>query len=224
MQLRVVDDWFAHNRCTLARQADALRGNVCCNTIFLGGSLENCPCPKALSTLRLPLGVPARLLREADALARRLLLAPTSRTAAAAGCEREAGYALLGALCLAQNPSLTQAPHVPCGDLLRLWEPALGASSAAQLDLTKHNPDPNPARADGEAVVAAEAWWRASALAALQVPRLSRRLQSLSRCAAPVALLCRCSLKPCLLCMHQSLLPVGYGRLPRDLHGIIVSV
>ena len=122
------------------------------------------------STPRLPLGVPARLLREADALARRLLLAPASRTAAAAGCEREAGYALLGALCLAQNPGLTQA--LPRGDLQRLWEPALGAAAAAQLDLTKHVPDPNPARPDGEAVVAAAAWWRASALAALQVPRL----------------------------------------------------
>ncbi|KAK9838575.1 hypothetical protein WJX81_008486 [Elliptochloris bilobata] len=95
-----------------------------------------------VAATRLPLGVPARLMREADSLARRLLLNPASKTGAAAGCEREAGYALLGAL-------------------------------SAQLDLTRQaaagaGPDPNPGRPDGEAVVAAEAWWRASALAALQ--------------------------------------------------------
>ena len=52
------------------------------------------------STLRcrLPLGVPARLFRQARALAEKLIGSPGSQRAAGQGVEREAGYAVMSAL------------------------------------------------------------------------------------------------------------------------------
>jgi len=84
---------------------------------------------------RLPLGVPARLVRDADALAARLLLAPACAAAPGAGVEREAGYALLGALCAALPPEQLAARR---GAMPALWAPALGPGAAAALDLTKY--------------------------------------------------------------------------------------
>jgi len=109
--------------------------------------------------------VPARLLRDAESLAEKLTQRPASCHRAAAGVEREAGYALLGALCLALPPERLRERR---GALPALWAPALGAKAAAALDLTKYAPPGGPGQADGEGLMAAEAWWRASALAALQ--------------------------------------------------------
>jgi hypothetical protein len=79
--------------------------------------------------------VPARLVRDADALAARLLLAPACAAAPGAGAEHEAGYALLGALCAALPPEQLAARR---GAMLALWAPALGPNAAAALDLTKY--------------------------------------------------------------------------------------
>ncbi len=48
---------------------------------------------------RLPLGVPARLARQAHELARSLIRSPGSQRAAGQGVEREAGYIIISALC-----------------------------------------------------------------------------------------------------------------------------
>ena len=48
---------------------------------------------------RLPLGVPNRLGRAALEAAEGLIRAPGSQRAAGQGCEREAGYVIMSALC-----------------------------------------------------------------------------------------------------------------------------
>lgn len=50
-------------------------------------------------------------------------------------------------------------------ELLDLWQPALGADSAAALDFRRFAAAPSPS---WETEAAAEMWWRASALQALQ--------------------------------------------------------
>lgn len=59
--------------------------------------------------------------------------------------------------------------------VLDLWDAALSADSATQLDIRRFVAEPNPVW-DVEA--AAEMWWRASALEALQVCRRSLLLLS----------------------------------------------
>ena len=54
---------------------------------------------RTLCARRLPLGVPSRLGSQALEAAQGLIRAPGSQRAAGQGCEREAGYAILGALC-----------------------------------------------------------------------------------------------------------------------------
>ena len=63
--------------------------------------------------------------------------------------------------------------------LLDLWTVALSADSTAQLDIRRFVAEPSPA---WDIEMAAEMWWRASALEALQACRwLSTALQPLHR-------------------------------------------
>lgn len=59
--------------------------------------------------------------------------------------------------------------HVQRPLVLALWSVALSADSAAQLDIRRFVKQPSQA---WDTEMAAEMWWRASALEALQVPAL----------------------------------------------------
>lgn len=57
---------------------------------------------------RLPLGVPSRLPSKVMDLAEDMITAPASKIAAGQAVEREAGYVMLGALCLSFSPEALQ--------------------------------------------------------------------------------------------------------------------
>ena len=59
---------------------------------------------------RLPLGVPSRLPVKALQMAEQLIERPLSRRAAGRAAEREAGYFLLGALCISLPADALQVP------------------------------------------------------------------------------------------------------------------
>jgi hypothetical protein len=85
----------------------------------------------AAAASRLPLGVPNACLATAARAAASLATAPRGQGVAAC-CEREAGYVLLGSLCMA-FPEVVSAA-VGGASVLRLWGPALGEDAAAELD------------------------------------------------------------------------------------------
>lgn len=80
---------------------------------------QKCPAPKPdlipgcsgwrCLLCRMPLGVPSRLVQRGLELAQALLTRPTSQRVAGRGCEREAGYVLLGALCTCLPATSMQA-------------------------------------------------------------------------------------------------------------------
>ncbi|CAL8466413.1 g5949 [Coccomyxa elongata] len=113
-----------------------------------------------VASTRLALGVPSRLARRALESAEGLITRPGSQSAAGQGVQREAGYIILSALCVCGSPELLKP-----AELLDLWQPALGADSAAALDVRRFAAAPSPS---WETEAAAEMWWRASALQALQ--------------------------------------------------------
>ncbi|KAL4425068.1 hypothetical protein ABPG77_010382 [Micractinium sp. CCAP 211/92] len=108
---------------------------------------------------RLPLGVPASLLASVLDYATRLITAPQSQQGVVACLEREAGYILLASLCATQPAELL---HTQPAELLQLFEPALGAEAATELDRRYCS---NVSSLDH--VVAMELWWRSAALQAL---------------------------------------------------------
>ncbi len=59
---------------------------------------------------RLPLGVPASLFMEALELAQAFIGNPTSARATGVAVEREAGYILLGALCMCLPAEVLKVP------------------------------------------------------------------------------------------------------------------
>ena len=100
----------AATAAAVAAAADGVTGAACGAASLL----------VAASTL--PLGVPARLGDDALAAAEALVTRPASRTAAGAAAEREGGYTLLGALCLALPAPVLAERRLA---LLALWQPAL---------------------------------------------------------------------------------------------------
>ncbi|KAL4431040.1 hypothetical protein ABPG75_006296 [Micractinium tetrahymenae] len=111
------------------------------------------------ASTRLPLGVPASLLGSVLAYATRLITTPQSQQGVVACLEREAGYILLGALCATLPAELLETRPA---ELLQLFEPALGAEAATELDRRYCS---NVSSLDH--VVAMELWWRSAALQAL---------------------------------------------------------
>ncbi|KAK9820084.1 hypothetical protein WJX72_005985 [[Myrmecia] bisecta] len=114
-----------------------------------------------VASTRLPLGVPTNLILDALDLAQRLICKPESQRASGWSVEREAGYIVLGALCISLPAEIMEERRMT---LLDLWQPALSPESALQLDLKKYL---TTSVAGGEAIMAMEMWWRAAALEAL---------------------------------------------------------
>eukprot|EP00884_Botryococcus_braunii_P001693 jgi/Botrbrau1/11524/Bobra.0393s0003.2 len=110
----------------------------------------------------LPLGVPASLFMEALELARAFIGNPTSARAGGVAVEREAGYVLLGALCVCLPAEVLKDRRE---ELLTLWGPALMTDTALALDLKRYL---TSSLAGGEVVMSMEMWWRSAALEALQ--------------------------------------------------------
>lgn len=110
----------------------------------------------AASTTRLD--VPSRLYDEAFEFAKQLILNPKSTGAKSWAIEMKAGYCILGALCVAMPSSLKSK-----GDLLDLWEPALGSTAQAVM-LNK-----GLMKAGKESDLALQLWWRSEGLLALEI-------------------------------------------------------
>ena len=105
------------------------------------------------------LNVPSKLFTEAYDYASQLIRAPQSTVANSWAIEMKAGYCILGALCVAMPPPLLTSK----GDLLELFEPALG-SSAQALILNK-----GLQKSGKEIDLSLQLWWRSEGLLALEV-------------------------------------------------------
>ncbi|KAK9798183.1 hypothetical protein WJX73_010462 [Symbiochloris irregularis] len=136
-----------------------------------------------VSSTRMPLGIPSMLVQRAMEQAQLLTVKPNSQRASGKGCEREAGFVLLGALCTCL-PTATLLERKM--ELLELWKVALSPEAASRLDLRQYVTN---SMAEGESMLAMEVWWRTGALESLQaymasvLPQASRsqgaRLQRL---------------------------------------------
>lgn len=108
---------------------------------------------------RTTLSVPSSVYNEAFHFAQKLILNAQSTVANAWAIEMKAGYCILGAICAAMPIQTLKTK----GDLLELFQPALGTTAQA-LMLNK-----GLMKAGKENDVALQLWWRSEALQTLEV-------------------------------------------------------
>ena len=122
-----------------------------------------------VASIRLPLGVPSKLIARAMDITVDLVSGDqnanvtdvTSSRLAVQAAQLEAGYILLGALCLTLPAE--QLAGTKMANIARLWETALSAESARQLESVCTC----AVTSGSEHTAAQQLWWRACALEAL---------------------------------------------------------
>ncbi|KAL3149121.1 hypothetical protein ABBQ32_001960 [Trebouxia sp. C0010 RCD-2024] len=110
---------------------------------------------------RLSLGIPSVLLLSGLDLGTKCIREVVPDSGAGARVIMEAGYILLGAMCIALPQDIMEPRHE---DLLSLWQPALSAEAAQKLDMKRYL-TASLAAAEGEMLT--EVQWRVAALEAL---------------------------------------------------------
>lgn len=111
-----------------------------------------------VASSRLPLGIPSRLLFSVFVIAKRLIHQPCSPFPATRAVEREAGYIIVGAICVALHPDMLRERQE---ELHSMWEVALGPAVKETFD------EKNYLKPGSEVDLAAQLWWRTAALEAL---------------------------------------------------------